>query len=363
MQVAAQIMAVCRLTQHAYNLMYFPRNAMMGVAVGVLLAMLTSPATNSVSVAHELSAFKRCASIASSTERLGCYDALVSRSQVVKPSPRSVSGGDWHFSTSISQMDDTKTAVVFTKAVKQVGRGLRRGLPTLWIRCKEGKIGAYINFGFFIGTDTIQVEYRYDREKLRRRDWSISTDHQAIFFPGGSDNQIAFVKKIRMTNKLNVRLTPYGENPVLAEFRTVGLSTVLHHIENACKNIGYLGSDNNREVSQKWQGEADIVKRQIEQNRYDMDEVRKYMSKNLGFDEIDLHHWRKYASAPKKRDVMIAQGFLKIRNFYLGRVDGNYSDELGAAIEAWKSSQNLEYNPEFDSQTIIYMYELHKNRF
>lgn len=139
---------------------------------------------------------------------------------VASPADESL-GAQWKIDLSRSPIDDSETIMARTVALHDgdiYGRGKR---PSLVARWKEGSMEVFLNFGQFLGSSgKAQVTIRYDREVAGVEQWSFSSDRESVFAPSGEDSLRRLLKHERMV----VRITPYGENPVTAEFDLRGLS-------------------------------------------------------------------------------------------------------------------------------------------
>lgn len=164
--------------------------------------------------------------------RLICYDDIAKKLGVDKPKSKvSVGKGKWIVSESTSAIDDSKTVVMSLDAESSVGSSYKKSLPTMILRCSENKTNAYINIGSFLGSDTIKVLNRLDKNKAKTKRWSISTDHKAIFAPG---SDIKYIKSLIKHDKLLIQLTPYSESPIMTTFDIRGLKEAVVSLRNAC---------------------------------------------------------------------------------------------------------------------------------
>lgn len=137
----------------------------------------------------------------------------------------------WVVSRSTSGMDDTPFVVAsLTSENMDSMNAYSRDYARMFIRCQENETDAAIRIDAFIGNDAVDVLYRLDDQKARTEQWLTSTDYKAIF----SRSAIAFARKLVKAEKLRVRFTPYGENPVEFEFDVRGLSEPLAEIGAAC---------------------------------------------------------------------------------------------------------------------------------
>ena len=130
-------------------------------------------------------------------------------------------------------MDDKKSFYLSLDADTPVASGYKSGTPSLLIRYKEKEFSCFINYGFFLGTESTEVTHRLDQGQPVTRDWSISTDHEAIFAPG---DEKAFVGTLMRASTMVVRLTPFSESPVTTTFDLRGLKDAMNPIIEAMKN-------------------------------------------------------------------------------------------------------------------------------
>ena len=190
---------------------------------------------SSTSLAQDLrKEIAACAAIENSVERLHAYDTLAARLGVDKPATTSeTEAGKWKLRTDTSPMDDKKSFYLSLDADSPVRTGYKSGTPSLLIRYKEKKFECFINYSFFLGSDSTEVTHRLDQGQPKTLEWSISTDHEAVFPPGDGK---AFVTALMKANSLVIRLTPYSESPVTTTFDLRGLSEAMSPIVQAMKN-------------------------------------------------------------------------------------------------------------------------------
>lgn len=137
--------------------------------------------------------------------------------------------GKWKISEDVSKIDDGPVIVVRLDAEAGVKSGYRENWPSLIIRLEEGEVDAYVAFGFFLGSDSIPVTIRFGEEQAVNEEWSTSTNGKAVFAPNSAKFLAALVK----CDLFRIRITPYGESPVLAEFDVRQLNTALEPMRKA----------------------------------------------------------------------------------------------------------------------------------
>ena len=194
------------------------------------LSLMLVPA---VAFADMRADFAKCASIKADGARLVCFDKMGTDLKLDAPQTVITTGnGKWTARTEVSPVDDSKNAFVSLDAEAPVGSGYRRSTPTMFLRCKEKRLEAYITYGnLFIGSESTRVLTRFDKLPAKQSSWGISTDHKAVFV-GGS--QLGFIKQLMKAESFLVELTPYGESPVMTTFDVRGLSTASKVLQDAC---------------------------------------------------------------------------------------------------------------------------------
>lgn len=173
-----------------------------------------------------------CAAKDSDAIRLICYDKLAKILNVDKPkSEVTVGKGKWVVSKETSVIDDSKKVTLLLDAEDTISGAYKSHTPTMILRCSENKTNAYIVMGVFLGSSRIKVLTRLDKNKATTKRWSISTDHKALFAPGGN---VGYIKSLIKHDKLLVQVTPYGANPVMTTFDLRGLNEAITPLRKAC---------------------------------------------------------------------------------------------------------------------------------
>lgn len=137
------------------------------------------------------------------------------------PPPEPIPNGRWKLSTEQSPIDDSQTIILRLFADNEVLSGFKKSQPVLIIRYKESRLEAYIAYDFFIHNESTEVTTRIGNENAYKQRWKASSDYKAVFYPGSVES---FIEELSSSDKLVVRLTPYGESEVTTSFTTKGLS-------------------------------------------------------------------------------------------------------------------------------------------
>ncbi|MBK5970470.1 MULTISPECIES: type VI secretion system-associated protein TagO [Thiorhodovibrio] len=137
--------------------------------------------------------------------------------------------GKWDVSVKTNPLDDSKTVSLYLAASSGVSRW---GKP-IWLvlTCKSNRTDLYINWNDYLGSDAPEVIFRIGLNKAKIGRWSISTDNEATFYPGGT---ISIIKEIMRSSSFVAQVTPYNESPVTAIFETTGLSNAIKPLRETC---------------------------------------------------------------------------------------------------------------------------------
>ena len=161
--------------------------------------------------------------ITEDSRRLAAYDALA-KSLVDKSQNYGV--GNWKLSESIDLMDDSRFFSASNTA-KQ-GSNTYGNSPTLIIRCKSQETDLYIVWEDYLGSDMIEIEYRFDSNESMKSEWGISTDGKSSFL--NSTAVTGFLNYMKNHERFIVRLSPYNESPITAVFDISGVDEILSRL-------------------------------------------------------------------------------------------------------------------------------------
>lgn len=172
-----------------------------------------------------------CAGEVNTVKRLACFDEVATRHGQAPTSVSTSEGskGEWRTSTDTDPLTDK--SVHFAMLTASEGQGRYGDKIVLVVRCKSGRTDAFVNWQTFLGSDSILVTSRIEKEKAVSSSWSLSTDHKASFMP----NPPATLKKFEGASTYVVNLTPYSESPITAIFELQGANEALADIRKDCK--------------------------------------------------------------------------------------------------------------------------------
>lgn len=138
----------------------------------------------------------------------------------------------WDVNFSRSEMDDTPQVVMRVESLETIEKHGNLIRPILIIRCAENSTDLFITYKkIFLNTESIQVEYRLDDNKSIKATWGISTDYKATF----ARKPINLIKSMFNKDRMLIRLTPYGDSPIVAKFNISGLKESIEPLRKACR--------------------------------------------------------------------------------------------------------------------------------
>ncbi|GAA3704107.1 hypothetical protein GCM10022421_08660 [Oceanisphaera sediminis] len=141
---------------------------------------------------------------------------------------------NWLKQQGVSDVDDSPYVVLSTLSDERPkDRYGRTTWPSLVIRCLENTTAIYVDWERYLGIGDTRVTYRIDDNKAVTRSWNISTDNQSVGLWRGGQS-IPVIKKMIGSQKLLVRVTPYGDNAYTVTFYTAGLKEDLAQLRKAC---------------------------------------------------------------------------------------------------------------------------------
>lgn len=182
-----------------------------------------------------------CTKIPDNEARLGCFDKIALERSLVKAKssqapkmPKPIVEGKWQTNSSKSKFDDSTNVFLWLDAKFEVQISVYETvLPRLYLRCFENEVSLFIDFDHFLGSREALVEYRIGDEKMRSRNWSISTDHRAIGL-WRNRHAIPFIKSLYGHDRFLFRMIPYSEKPVEVEFEIAKLEQSIQPLAKQC---------------------------------------------------------------------------------------------------------------------------------
>lgn len=105
--------------------------------------------------------------------------------------------------------------------------------PSIWIRCIDGTMSGFMDWGVFLDVRNARVAFRYDDEPVQAAVPHISEDRQRIE-PISEDRLIQRITELFGKRRMVAQVTPQGENPLAVEFDVYGLEQAIAPLRAAC---------------------------------------------------------------------------------------------------------------------------------
>lgn len=144
-------------------------------------------------------------------------------------------GGAWHTNENRDPIDDS--AVITATLDAESGRSTLGQPVTLVVRCGSNTTEVYAIWNDYVGDDSSSVYNEYKNVEVRVGDapaqtqqWGVSTDKQATF----ANAPVPLLREMVGQERLALRITPYGENPITAIFALEGIREAVEPIAEEC---------------------------------------------------------------------------------------------------------------------------------
>jgi type VI secretion system protein VasI len=179
----------------------------------------------------------KCSEVKGDIERLACFDNLTKSIGAVSPAVSAQTIGGWGITTETSKIDDSRNVSLSLESDNEIdGRFGATGKANVEILCREHKTDIYFTFA---GAFLAEIEgygdltIRIDKTPARTIKMNESTDHKALGLWRGSGEN--FIKSMFGSQRMLVRVTPFNENAVTAEFNVKDLEQAIVPLRAACK--------------------------------------------------------------------------------------------------------------------------------
>ena len=181
---------------------------------------------------------RECAAKASPADRLRCFDVMFGKDGLTA-TPSTAMAGSWHLSVDKSPNDDS-TSLYAALGARDVSGGAMfdASEATLFVRCRERKLSAYVTGNVFFDVDaTESVSIRLGQEPARQAQWSTSTNGRAIGLWGDDGPRTTdFVRSLMtaLQPSLVIRAESYHAGPMTAQFDLTGAKDALTPLLDLC---------------------------------------------------------------------------------------------------------------------------------
>ena len=126
--------------------------------------------------------------------------------------PSSASVG-WSFERTTSPIDDSQTFALSLTSAEKVGMFDKPA--TLVIRSQKERREVFIAWPGYLGSQSLPVTVRFDKEEAVTENWGISTTGKSAFSPFPFAD---FWELVKTSRRLAIQLSPYRKPPTAATF-------------------------------------------------------------------------------------------------------------------------------------------------
>ncbi len=98
------------------------------------------------------------------------------------------------------------------------------------IRCRRKKTDLYVRWQDYLGS-WAYVRTRVGDDDIGTRQWNLSTDGRATFYPRGA---VEFIENVIEAGSVQFEVTPYVKTAVTAVFDTSELGDAIGSLREAC---------------------------------------------------------------------------------------------------------------------------------
>ena len=137
--------------------------------------------------------------------------------------------GKWDVNIQTDPITDEKIVVSTLKS--NDFKPTYKGLTALLIRCDNRKVEIFTSFDDYLGSKSIAVISRVDKDKPETKKWSLSTNSQSAFYPS---NEKELLRRLFAAEQFVVRATPYNESPKTLIFDVKGIYNTLKPHQDTC---------------------------------------------------------------------------------------------------------------------------------
>lgn len=130
--------------------------------------------------------------------------------------------GNWQVHIDTDPIDDSKKVTLMNIDTENE--------KILVLRCSGGSTEVYIGWRDYLGSEAY-VTSRIGEEDARTREWSVSTNKTATFYPGDDSS---FILRLLRAETFAARVIPYNENRVTAVWKLDGLEDAIVPLREAC---------------------------------------------------------------------------------------------------------------------------------
>jgi type VI secretion system protein VasI len=178
-----------------------------------------------------------CMAIDNAVNRLACFDELAKSRKAVKQTDNPPTRSQWAVRVETSAIDDSKNVMMSVQSINEFsGKYGNLARASMNVACRENSTDVYFIFGDYFMSDHQEwgrATLRIDKNPAFSSSMKESTDNGALGLWNGTG--VSLLKSIFGKSKLLVRVTPFNESQVTAEFPIAGLEESIKTLRAACR--------------------------------------------------------------------------------------------------------------------------------
>ena len=197
----------------------------------LFVSLLLTAFTANLAMALDEQRMLDCADKPDAEQRLACYDALA-QSISSSAAGNAPIPGTWRLNQVVNPETGALTLRLTTAAQNEIDSEAGPARPELSVLCENGKAKIALDWNIYLGQGNIRMRTDFDAIPHRVAVWSIADDFETVTSRG---SDILLIKRMMRYDKLRADLTPFGGQPVFAEFTTSGLGDAIEPLRSACR--------------------------------------------------------------------------------------------------------------------------------
>lgn len=131
---------------------------------------------------------------------------------------------EWTFSTKVDALTEKRVSTAMSGQAQDVDG------HAVVVRCTDGSLETYFNFGQYLGNEDITVRYRLDTQPLVEAKWSPSADGTAVF----SSEPTATARLLTTGKSLIIEAVDFRGQHYRATYNLTGAAQAIEKVLQAC---------------------------------------------------------------------------------------------------------------------------------
>jgi hypothetical protein len=181
-----------------------------------------------------------CAGYSNRADRLSCYDNIALQMGLMTPDEKAKQDqlvqtfGLWEVVETQDEMNRTRFLLKLDSNAAVVSHSGLSLHPTLTLSCQQATTDLYLNWKYSLiqtpGVSHFPVLFAFDNDRQSQEDWRLTDDHYAVSPP----DVAKFIRAMRTHSKLNIVVSPEGENTSSTFYDLTGFPNALDLLIKKC---------------------------------------------------------------------------------------------------------------------------------